>query len=184
MKSIKLLVMEHENIIRACDTVHKMNLRAFKTGEISIEDYQSFLDFGANYADKHHHQKEEKVLFKHMLENLGEVASTLIKNGMLVEHDLGRYHARCLKKALTSYGENYSDEAKLAIIYNSEAYTELLRRHIDKENAACYTFAERALSSDIKEIVEKETFEIEAEASENDIQSKYLNILATLEAKY
>ena len=32
---------------------------------------------------KHHHGKEEKILFRHMLEKLGPVAEKLVRNGML-----------------------------------------------------------------------------------------------------
>jgi len=98
-----------------------------------------------------------------MLEKLGPVAEKLVRNGMLVEHDLGRLHMNCLTEALDAYEKSPSTCAKLDIIIHAGGYAELLKRHIDKENAVVYTFAERALSDEDKEKINVETKEFEAE---------------------
>lgn len=56
-----------------------------RVNELVQETLRECIDFGRNYADKHHHGKEEKILFRIMMENMGPVADKLIRNGMLVE---------------------------------------------------------------------------------------------------
>ena len=140
--------------------------------------------FGKNYADHLHHGKEEKILFKVMLEKLGPVADKLIRNGMLVEHDLGRLHMNELLEAIDRYEKDPSTLNKLDIITNASGYATLLNRHIGKEDEVVYTFAQRALSDEDKERVNAETKEFD-EAPENkaDVE-KYLEWLKNFKEKY
>lgn len=50
-----------------------------------------------------------------------------------------------LEKALASYDENPSSEAKLQIVANAAGYANLLQRHIDKENDLVFKYAEKNL---------------------------------------
>lgn len=70
---------------------------------VDVGDFRDMVDFIRNYADKHHHGKEEKFLFPVMVQKLGRVADNLVTHGMLVEHDLGRDHAMSLATALDEY---------------------------------------------------------------------------------
>ena len=81
-----------------------------------MADFRQIVDFTRNYSDKHHHGKEEKFLFPEMTAHLGRVAETLVTNGMLVEHDLGRDHVMSLVTALDEYEKNPKTEYKLDII--------------------------------------------------------------------
>ncbi|MFA6877864.1 MAG: hemerythrin domain-containing protein, partial [Fusobacterium sp.] len=67
------------------------------------------------------------------------------------------------------------------IIFNSLAYGDLLQRHIDKENLAAYSYAERTLSQEDKDFIDKETKISEDEATKNGFQKKYLGILEEIE---
>ena len=113
------------------------------------------------YADHLHHGKEEKILFKVMLEKLGPVADKLIRNGMLVEHDLGRLHMNELLEAADRYEKDPSTLNKLDIITNAAGYATLLNRHIGKEDEVVIYFCERALSAEDKERVDAETKEFD-----------------------
>ncbi len=68
---------------------------------------------------------------------------------MLIEHDLSRLYIANLEKALDEY-ENGNDEARLDIIANAISYTDLLDRHIEKENNALYKFANNMLTEKAK----------------------------------
>ncbi|MBQ1801555.1 MAG: hemerythrin domain-containing protein [Lachnobacterium sp.] len=183
MYGIELLIKEHENIIQFTEVLKKLSVRLLEGEELNIELLKQCVEFGKNYSDKQHHGKEEKILFRVMIEKLGPVASKLIKNGMLVEHDLGRYHMTKLLEAIDLYETDKSSEVKIQLICHATGYADLLKRHIDKENAVVYTFAERSLSEEDKELVNKETEIFEIEASKNKVQERYLSWLKGVSEK-
>lgn len=171
MYGTDILLKEHDNILIFIDIARKKCCDILEGGNVSTEFFTEAIDFGRNYADKHHHGKEEQILFSVMLENLN--AEKLVRNGMLVEHDLGRFHLTELEKALEMYSQNPSTENKLDIIAAVTAYCGLLKRHIDKENLVAYPFAQRELSARILEDIDNRTAEFERNA---DIK-KYLDWL-------
>lgn len=183
MNSIALMVEEHEFISRMLKVIRKACLGIMRGEAICYEDFNQMIDFVKNYADDHHHGKEEKFLFKAMEEELGALGQKLIRNGMLVEHDLGRLYMSDLKAALerTKAGD---EESKLDVIANAISYTHLLTRHIAKENEVVYTFGEKQLSKDILEAIHEKTRVFEEEAMKKGIQAKYKTLLKTLEGKY
>ena len=92
------------------------------------------IDFIRNFADAHHHGKEEKLLFHEMVTHLGPLGNKLITHGMLVEHDSGRLFIKELEEALQRV-KSGDEMSKLDVIANAISYTHLLRRHIEKENS-------------------------------------------------
>lgn len=184
MLGIEVLVEEHENIKRMAKVMRIASLKVMEGEELVTKDFYTMLQFVRNYADKHHHGKEEKVLFEFMKQELGKVAQTLITHGMLVEHDLGRFHMMKLEEALKEYEDKQSSEAKLDIIVNTTAYTDLINRHIDKENEVVFTFGEKNLSKESKDAVDRQTKEFEESANKEGIQNHYLEQLKKLEEKY
>ncbi|MFT4105487.1 MAG: hemerythrin domain-containing protein [Lacrimispora sp.] len=173
MNGIDLLVKEHENILAFTGFMRKICAGILEGEPVDGPLLRECIEFGRNYADKHHHGKEEKILFRVMLENMGPVADKLIRNGMLVEHDLGRLHLSELEKAIDEYEKNPGTEPKLDIISNAIGYGALLKRHIEKEDGVAYTFAARELSEDILKAVDAETEAFEKQAREDGVQNKY-----------
>jgi len=183
MKSIDIMVKEHDNILRMLKVVRKACYGLLKGGEPDYEDFYDMIDFIKGYADSHHHGKEEKFLFKEMQENLGKLAENLISHGMLVEHDYGRLYIRELTEALKRV-KNGDEESKLDVISNAIGYTSLLERHIAKENNAVYGFGERNLPKEILAALDAKSEEFEKAAEEKRTQKYYLDLLDRLEKKY
>lgn len=183
MDGIVLMVEEHGNIKRMLAVIRKACLTILNGQEINYEDFAEMTDFVKNYADNHHHGKEEKFLFNRMIAELGGAAEKLVKYGMLVEHDMGRLYMMDLKEALEKVKLG-DQEAKLDVIANAISYTHLLSRHIDKEDNAAYTFAKRELSPETLEEINKQCDSFEQEEEAKGTQKKYLQILQQLEEKY
>ena len=118
-----------------------------------------------------------------MVSEIGGAAEKLVNNGMLVEHDLGRFHVKELEDALEKV-KSGSEEAKLDVIANAVGYANLLSRHIDKEDAVVYTFAKRALSKDTLDSIDSDCENFEKEMEKDKVQAKYLKLLEELENKY
>ena len=183
MNSIKLMVEEHEYILRMLKVVRKACYDILKGKEICYEDFYKMVEFIRNYADAHHHGKEEKFLFKEMQSNLGNIGINLITHGMLVEHDYGRMYISDLVEALQRV-KNGDQESKLDVISNAISYTHLLTRHIAKENDGVYKFGEKNLSKEIIDDINNKTVVFEKQAEEQGTQKHYIDLLENLENKY
>lgn len=180
MDAITLLMEEHNNIKRALSGIRKLCIAILNDKEVDVPLFYQIIDFVRNYSDKHHHSKEETVLFKKMSEELGERIANGPIYGMLAEHDLGRLFMMNLENALKEIEKGNLD-ARVDVIANAIAYTDLLQRHIHKEDTAIYTFARNRLSNEAMAEVEVQCKEAEKVATEKNIQNKYLEFLNHLE---
>lgn len=156
MYTIDYLEKEHELIIKVTNKIEEKSLDILDGKDVDVEFFRNVIVFIRKFADGEHHKKEEDILFKYMIEELGALANKLVTNGMLVEHDMARYYVRELESYLDEYEKEKSSRNKLYIINNAMSYAELLRRHVDKENNVVYTFAARSLSDNIKKTIEDE----------------------------
>lgn len=183
MNGIQLMVEEHKTIKRMLAVMRSYCLRIINGKDVDGEDVFKMIDFVRNFADRHHHGKEEDLLFKYMTEELGATAEKLVRNGMLVEHDLGRLYMRELEEATQKMLQG-DEEAKVDVIGHAMSYYHLLQRHIDKEDGMVYQYGEKNLSAETLERVNRETEKLEKEAEKKGIQKKYETLVAELEAKY
>lgn len=182
MNCIELMVEEHRNIKRMLAVIRKYCYKILKNEKVQYEDFFTLIDFVRNYADRHHHGKEEELLFNRMMNELGPAAEKLVRHGMLVEHDLGRLYMQDLEDAVKRVISG-DDEARLDVIANAISYTHLLHRHIDKEDEVVYKFAQKNFSKDTLKAIDLDCGQFEQKAQEDDIQRKYLDILAEFETK-
>lgn len=181
MNAIEIMMEEHNYIRRMLKVIRKACFKVLKDEDINYDDFYSIISFIRNYADGHHHNKEEIMLFNRMVENLGVLGEKTIKYGMLVEHDLGRLYVKNLEEALKNLKEG-NEDAKLDIIANAISYTDLLTRHADKEDNVIYKFAQRELNKDILDIIDKECVNYEDENT--TVRDENIKILEDLEKKY
>ncbi|WMJ82204.1 hemerythrin domain-containing protein [Clostridium sp. MB40-C1] len=182
MNAIELMVYEHGNIKKMLEVLRKYCFKILKGEEVEYNDLYKIIDFVRNYADKHHHGKEEQLLFNKMVDELGNLGEKLVKHGMLVEHDLGRLYIGNLEEAVKKVQQG-DEEAKLDLIGNAIGYIDLLNRHIQKEDDVVYKFAERNLKKDILNKLDEECVDFERKAKEQQIQEKYINLIEELSKK-
>ena len=181
MNGIDLLIEEHKYVTRMLTVMRKACYKFMETNEIDYDDFDKMISFVRNFADGHHHKKEEIYLFNKMVEHLGELGKKVITNGMLVEHDLGRAHIGRLNDALVAY-KNGDKEAKLDIIGNAVGYCTLLKGHIEKEDNVIFGFARRSLEEGILKVVDDECSQYEVDNAET--LKENIDILTYLEEKY
>ena len=188
MYSIDLMISEHDNILKmlkviqtkCCHILENNPSMCSPDGRLTdkaCQDFKNIIDFVRNYADHHHHGKEEKILFPEMTARLGKMAENLVTHGMLVEHDLGRNHIRGLETALKMLAEDPKIEHKLDVITEAMGYAHLLQIHIEKENSVVYTFAERSLPQDVKDHIDEKCRAFEEQQTSLGVQKKYLDML-------
>ncbi len=144
-KIIDVLMNEHKEIIKFVDKLRLMCLEFINNNKIDTEEFKKSVHFIKTFADERHHQKEEQLLFKSMVEYIGVKADNLIKYGMLIEHDLARYHVKSLEEAVINYEKEPNDNNKLDILTHALSYCDLLKRHAYKEDNVVYPFGEKNL---------------------------------------
>lgn len=181
MQAVQTLRDEHENILRMLKVVKSLCINTFKTQEVYYKGYYDAIDFIRNYADKFHHGKEEEILFVKMSSELGPAIEKGPIFGMLAEHDLGRLFIKNLENALVEV-EKGNDDAKVDVIANAIAYTDLLYRHIDKENNAIFNFAEKQLKPESHEELNRDFEKAKERLNSNETERKYITLLEELEA--
>jgi hemerythrin-like domain-containing protein len=178
MDAIDILVKEHVYIKKVLAAIRKDCEGLAEGKDVNVEFYRKAIEFVRNFADKYHHQKEEKKLFNIMGEGNESLKNGPIM-GMLMEHDLGRMYIKNLDEILTEY-ENGAKNKKAYIIANALAYEMLLDKHIDKEDTAIYMMARRQLSQDIQNSLKDEFESIEGDLENTKIREKYIAFAESL----
>lgn len=178
MKTIDILKQEHEEISAFVDCLEARCLSLMKGEEVQEAFFRAAITFIREFADGVHHKKEEDILFAYMLEHLGPLAEKTIRHGMLVEHQMARYHVMMMENCLNSYLEHPDDLTKLHLLGEAMSYVNLLRIHIEKENNAVYPFGEKNLSFDLSaEIDQKTLARLEEEKEKESMKQKLLQEL-------
>jgi len=183
MYCTEVMVKQHANISRMLKVIKESCCAILEGAEIDQQEFAEILDFIRRYADGHHHRREELVLFPEMVDHLEEVASIIIKHGMLVEHDLIRAHVRALDEALKLYAQEPKTEYKLQVLTEAMAYANRLQQHVEKENNVVYPLADRGLSDDIKAKIDQTVKDMEQEEGPEFVKG-YMELLDRLEKKY
>ena len=68
MDGITLMIEEHKNIKRMLQVVRNACLCIMHGKEINYSDFEDIIEFIRKYADESHHGKEEKILFRKMVD--------------------------------------------------------------------------------------------------------------------
>ena len=174
-----ILKEEHRYIKMVLSAIRRECTGIVNGNEVDYELFMDIIDFVRNYADKYHHKKEEDRLFNIMSEELGSEVKNGPIMGMLVEHDFGRAHIYDLEMALKAYKAGNRD-ARVDIIASAIGYEQLLLKHIDKEDNAIYTFAEKKLSPDTLAALNKDFTDLENLHDNIALRDKYTSFAERL----
>jgi hemerythrin-like domain-containing protein len=172
-KTSKILIEEHENILKVVEALKVGCDLIEKDKKVDKDFFEKVIDFIKNYADKFHHAKEEDILFKEFSRaaEKGEAHCNPVEQ-MLHEHDIGRSFVKGMKQALKE-----NDKEKL--VKNAEGYAGLICEHIFKENKILYPMADEVLS---KEVQKKMLDEFEEIGKKKIVEKKkYLGFVAGLD---
>ena len=161
-RPIQKLVDEHVNILRLIELAQHIVDKKVLTPDL-MELLKEVIFYVINYADKHHHAKEENILFKKTNENQDVIKS------MITEHEIGRGYI-----ALANVGIQFSDHDQIRDSVRS--YINLLREHIRKEDSILYPWFDRNLSDGEKDVMEQE-FEAANQHLDTNMEKNLLKFL-------
>ena len=177
-KPTQILSDEHRVIERVLDALQR--LTALPVNE-SLAHWKKALEFLRHFADQCHHFKEEKVLFPAM------EAHGIPRDGgpigmMLAEHEEGRAHVRSITSAVEQLAAGNA-AAIDSLLSHADAYVNLLREHIQKEDDILFRMADEVIPQDEQRQIVKHFEEHEAEEMGPGAHEKYLNIAQELESR-
>lgn len=136
-KAMDILMEDHKAILSALELLEKMLAKRTSEAE-EIAEFQGFIGFLKEFADKCHHGKEEGMLFPAMI-----AAGVPDRGGpvgvMMAEHIQGRGFISAMSEAL----EGAYDRPKLEKA--ARDYIALLRAHITKEDTILFPMADRVI---------------------------------------
>ncbi|MEZ7867022.1 MAG: hemerythrin domain-containing protein [Paludibacteraceae bacterium] len=179
MNAIKILVDEHDIILRMIDVTRSMLV---DTSTLNTDHVEQVVDFIKNFADKYHHLKEEDVLFVEM-ENHGMSRQSGPVGVMLHEHEQGRAYVKQAEEGILRLksGDIHAAGAIKESLLN---YSTLLTNHINKENNILYPMAERLLPQTVMLAMTENFGEAITIASNNEFKQKYLKMADELSRIY
>ena len=182
MKITQDLSTEHKAVLVALETLARV-MDALDAGdERAPEHLGQLLDFFRGFVDACHHGKEEGVLFPEMERHAMAPGSGPI-GVMLEEHEAGRRCVRAMAEGLARLRRG--DRGALIVIRkNAEAYEDLLRLHIEKEEQVLFPMAEELVPSDAAADVVARFDAIERERVGTGKHEEYHAMLDRLKAIY
>ena len=163
MRATQLLMEEHEIILRGLRVLEALADRAARGVEVPAKAVGETLDFLSQFADIHHHHKEEEILFP-ALEEAGIPTDGGPVGVMLQEHVQGRALISALRATAPRAAADAAARAQFAGA--ARAYTALLSAHIDKENQVLFPMADQAIvGADLRRVEEEfDAFEVASAA--------------------
>ena len=161
MNPIETLTREHDLIVAALDVLERM-AGAIRAGSpLPAERHSEVVRFFREFADRHHHEKEEELLFP-ALESVGFPRDSGPVAVMLHEHDVGRGLVGRMAAALEA---GFGEEERARFASAAFDFVALLRNHIHKENRILFRMASETLPASRLEALR---VRFRAHALEND----------------
>lgn len=146
MTPIQVLMSEHRVIESALTALTGYARQVANGGDAPRADLVALVAFLQEYADTHHHGKEEDILFQAMVDHGMPVDGGPLAV-MLAEHAEGRRLTQALSEISTTDGA-WGEEERRQLWSAASSYAQLLGAHIQKEDRVLYPMAAQMLPED------------------------------------
>lgn len=153
MDAMDILRSEHALIRQFLDNLGFAAEKLERGERPPKEFFEKAVDFSRHFVDKHHHFKEEHVMFTWLAQKKrGDFDGPI--DALRFQHERGRSHVTEIADALSGYAEGREDKTT-ALLENVAAYIAVLRQHIHREDHVFYPMVREELSeSEGKEMVD------------------------------
>lgn len=158
MKAMEVLADEHRLISQALDSFRLARQKMEDGVNPPVEFFEKAVDFARTFVDKHHHFKEEYLMFGRLAEkHRSELDAQL--EALRYQHERSREFISEMANALDGYSKG-KDAQVTIMLENLASFTTLLRHHIHREDQVFFPMVEEDLSSeeldDLGELFAKE----------------------------
>ena len=182
MKSLQVLMDEHRVIERAISALTGY-ARAIALGaDHPQRDLAELVSFVQDYADQHHHGKEEDILFRTMVDHGMPVDGGPLAV-MLAEHTEARRFTQTLAQ-LAAEQSAWSPEQQRRLLRAAMGYAQLLRSHIQKEDRVLYPMASQMLPESAWQHIESGFSTFQSAPGRAEQAARYERLAEELAARY
>ena len=143
METTHSLREEHKVILRILDCFEVALANSRKSGQASAKVFAPFVEFFTGFADRCHHCKEEDRLFP-QLEKHGIPRDGGPIGCKLHDHTLARAHVKAISEAIAA-ADAGDENGVHQIVTEGEAFIDLLRSHIAKEDNVLFEMADQVV---------------------------------------
>lgn len=145
---------------------------------VSKGNFQDLIKIISEFSDKHHQEKEDKVLFPALkVKNDGEKKDFLGR--LLMEHVSARDAIRNLTSALVNFDQGKKARRKIAKIAHS--YIKQMEKHIEMEEKILFPWINKVLTADEQAMFIKKFEDMEKEDIADGVHEKYSAMIEMLE---
>ena len=178
---IHLLKHDHRVIEQGLRALEGVCVRFAAGEQVPPAALGRLLDFIQTYADRHHHRREEEMLFP-ALERCGIPRAGGPLGAMLREHERERGLVEELGREVAAYQAGLPD-ARWRVVETARQMIELLVAHIQKEDQILFRIAEEVLDDADKEALSREFKQAAAQFGPGVLE-QYERIAAELEQEW
>jgi hemerythrin-like domain-containing protein len=182
MTAIQILMAEHRVIERAITALTAFARAVSNGAELPRSDLAGLVTFLQDFADAHHHGKEEDILFRAMT-NHGMPVEGGPLAVMLSEHTEGRRLTRSLAE-LAAAEAAWDQEQRRRLLFAATGYARLLKQHIQKEDRVLYPMAVQMLPEDAWIHIEAEVSAFQAAPENAERAAKLERMANDMAARY
>lgn len=176
-----ILRAEHEAIEHLVSAIEGMAARLGGTGPYPRNDLDTALTVAAEFADRCHHAKEEKVLFPALAAASPKTGAELTRR-LTSDHIAFRKLVGSMRDQIASGGRDVDVRTQLA--KNLGTFSRMLRRHISVEDLDLAREVERFLGPAERERIAEAFERAEREEVGPGVREKYHAMIHQLAALY
>lgn len=182
MKATQQLIEEHQGISMMLVILEEISRRLESGEEVNVDHFPQILEFLTVFVDQCHHVKEEELLFPEA-EKISTTDERELIQILLKEHEVGRSLIKDLKEGTGKYIQG-DIKAKDEIVESSLAYSDLLKRHIGRENNLFFPGVDKQLSQEQQDKLFEEFEKIETERIGLGKHEQFHQLLGNLKQYY
>lgn len=173
------LMIEHRLIERMISVMEKELERTKKEKTANPKFIDTAVNFIRTYADKCHHGKEEKIMFRDLEKKAMKPDDKRIMEELIQEHVQARKMTGQLVEAKTKY-ENGNEAALVTIIDIMNQLVQFYPKHIEKEDKVFFKPAMEYLTKAERDAMLEEEYEFD----KNFIHVVYKDIVTQAEQAF
>ncbi|MFC1615656.1 hemerythrin domain-containing protein [Patescibacteria group bacterium] len=177
MRAIEILTKEHRLIAKMITLIQKQVELIEKTSSVDTTNLDTIIDFFRRYTHRHHHWKEEDILFKKLEEKQIQPDIDALVKSLINEHQMLK---RCIGN-LVKFSKAFSTGQKGAIEEILKELNILIKfypLHIQKEDGTLFPQVPQYLTPEEQQVMDVEFEKIE----QNMIHDQYNIIVENFES--
>ncbi|MDR4509242.1 MAG: hemerythrin domain-containing protein [Candidatus Brocadiaceae bacterium] len=174
----EILAQEFDTIERVLNILKEASNQLKEGKSVPREVLYGIIDIIENFSDKHHQEKEDKILFP-FLKTVQDGDKIDFFGQLLLEHVLARDKIRELSFAINNLYQGKKEKKMITKI--SSSYIKLMKRHMKTEEKLLFPWMNTTLSHDDQVTLVEKFKAVEKEDISAGVHEKYVALIEEIE---